>query len=127
MSMKSHGFRSKLELGIAQQLVKHQVPFEYEEHSFEYYVNVRKYTPDFLLFPNRRRKKFFIEVKGYFTVKDRMKHLYIQKQHPDVDIRFLFGNAQNKIRKDSKTTYAQWCDKHGFKWAEGVIPKEWLK
>lgn len=24
-------------------------------------------------------------------------------------------------------SYAQWCDKNGFKWAEKTIPEEWLK
>ena len=32
-----------------------------------------------------------------------------------------------KIRKGSKTTYADFCEKHGIVWAEKEIPTDWLK
>ena len=51
----------------------------------------------------------------------------IKKQYPELDIRFVFMNANNKIYKGSKTTYAMWANKHGFEWAEKNIPEEWLK
>ena len=51
----------------------------------------------------------------------------IKQQYPDLDIRFVFLNAQNKIYRGSKTTYAMWATKHGFRWAEKAIPEEWLK
>jgi hypothetical protein len=54
-------------------------------------------------------------------------HLLIKEQHPNLDIRFLFQNANNKIRKGSKTTYAQWCEKNDIKWCEKIIPDTWLK
>lgn len=44
-----------------------------------------------------------------------------------MDIRFVFQNPKNKLYKRSKTTYADWCDKHGFKWATKVIPSSWFK
>ena len=60
-------------------------------------------------------------------------HHYIDKsktllqQHPDLDIRMLFQRASNKLSKKSKTSYADWCDKHGVVWAEGdTIPAAWL-
>jgi hypothetical protein len=68
-----------------------------------------------------------IEVKGWFKPADRTKHLSIKKQHPDLDIRFLFDNANKRLSKTSRTTYAQWCQKHGFKYAEKTIPKEWTR
>jgi hypothetical protein len=49
------------------------------------------------------------------------------EQNPDIDIRFLFVNANNKLNKSSKTTYGAWCDKHKILWAEKRIPNEWLK
>jgi len=60
-------------------------------------------------------------------VSDRVKHLLIREQHPELDIRFVFSNSGNKLGKKSSTTYAQWCDKYGFKYADGFIPVEWTK
>ena len=48
-------------------------------------------------------------------------------QHPECDIRFVFANAKNKLYKSSKTTYGDWCNRHGFDWAEKTVPREWLK
>ena len=56
-----------------------------------------------------------------------MKHLEIKKQHPELDIRFVFSNSRNKIEKRSKTTYGMWAEKHGFMYADKRIPDEWLK
>jgi hypothetical protein len=68
----------------------------------------------------------FIESKGLFDNEDRRKHQEIRKQHPELDIRLVFSNAQAKLYKGSKTRYSGWCEKHGFKWAHRVIPLEWL-
>tara|TARA_S200002703_G_scaffold24130_1_gene20967 strand:+ start:3495 stop:3842 length:348 start_codon:yes stop_codon:yes gene_type:complete len=84
-------------------------------------LSYRKYTPDFLL-PNG----IIIETKGRFTPADRMKHLAIQKQHPNLDIRFVFSNSNSKLRKGAKTTYADWCEKHGFLYADKDVPQEWI-
>ncbi len=65
--------------------------------------------------------------KGFFDFADRQKHLLVKEQNPDIDIRFLFVNANNKLNKSSKTTYGAWCDKHKILWAEKRIPNEWLK
>ena len=79
------------------------------------------YTIDF-----RLRNGILIETKGRWVLEDRKKHLLIKKQHPELDIRFVFQSAKTKIRKGSKTTYADYCDKHGILWAEKEIPKNWL-
>lgn len=68
-----------------------------------------------------------IETKGRFTATDRKKHLLIKAQHPDLDIRFLFQRSASRLSKKSKTTYADWCRKHGFQFADKVVPDEWLK
>ena len=94
--------------------------YGYESMNVIYKVDHR-YTPDFVL-PNG----ILVEVKGYFTSEDRGKLLKVKKQHPHLDIRLLFGNAKNKLSKKSKTTYAMWCDKHGFPWAEKKLPDSWL-
>lgn len=84
-------------------------------------VSYHEYTPDFRL-PNG----IFIETKGRFVLEDRKKHVLIKQQHPELDIRFVFQNSKNKIRKGSPTTYADWCKKHGFLYADKTIPQEWL-
>lgn len=119
-----HGFRSGLEEKNAQLLKAKGVEVKFEETRIPYVVpqTDRKYTPDFEL-PNG----IFIETKGKFEPSDRAKHVLIQEQWPDLDIRFVFQRPHDPIRKGSKTTYAMWCDKHGFKWGCRVIPDHWLE
>jgi hypothetical protein len=97
------------------------VRYKYEEYRVKYYGRIRTYIPDLQL-PNG----IFVEVKGWFTSADRTKHLCVQEQHPELDIRFVFGRASNLINKRSKTTYAMWCESHGFKWYEGRVPEGWI-
>jgi hypothetical protein len=44
-----------------------------------------------------------------------------------LDIRFVFNYSKSRISKKSSTTYAMWCEKHGFQYADKSIPAEWLK
>ena len=44
-----------------------------------------------------------------------------------LDLRFVFQNQNNKLFKGSKTTYAQWAEKHGFMFAHRHIPQSWLE
>ena len=123
--VKALGFRSKLEMLVNQQIVDAGVAFSYEGKLNKIrYVKPETnhtYLCDFLL-----ANGVMIEAKGRFDAADRKKHLYIKDQHPILDIRFLFSNANNKLRKGSPTTYARWCDKYGFKWADKIIPQSWL-
>ena len=52
-----------------------------------------------------------IETKGSFTAADRRKHLAIKKQHPKLDIRFVFENSKRKLSKGAKSSYGEWCIK----------------
>ena len=115
-------YRSKFEIKVAADLGKRKVAFEYEKVIFDYVHNIINYTPDFYL----PESKIYIETKGRLTTNDRVKHLLIKDQWVDLDIRFVFVNAGNKISRTSKTTYADWCDRHKFLWAEGLVPMEWL-
>lgn len=116
-------FRSGLERRTAAWLRRRKLSFEYETLKLKYLVSeTRTYTPDFIL-----SNGIIIETKGRFLPSDRKKHLLIQKQHPALDIRFVFSNPNAKIRKGSKTSYADWCDKHGFLYAKETIPLEWTK
>jgi hypothetical protein len=118
-----NGYRSGLEVKVSEQLTKAGVKFEYEKLKIKYSVNeVRTYTPDFVILSNG----IIVETKGRFVASDRKKHLLIQKQEPFLDIRFVFSNSKAKINKGSPTSYADWCDKYGFMWADKFIPEEWL-
>lgn len=119
---RAAGYRSGLEVAVAKQLESLGVPFEYEKTKILYLVHEnRSYSPDYVL-PNG----IIVETKGLFSLDDRKKHLYIKEQHPELDIRFVFTNSKAKLRKGAKMSYADWCDKNGFKYADKLIPKEWL-
>jgi len=117
-----HGYRSGLEQKVLDSLQSRKCDARYECFKIEWEdLAYRTYTPDFLL-PNG----IIIETKGRFLPEDRSKHIAIKKQHPDLDIRFVFSNSNAKLRKGAKTTYASWCDKHGFLYADKDVPQEWL-
>ncbi len=120
----SAGYRSGLEEKVAQELeiaLGHAVP--YESQKLKYHKPAREctYTPDFIL-PNG----IVIETKGRFVTADRQKHLLVKEQHPQLDLRFVFSNSRGRINKKSNTTYAAWCLKNGFQFADKSVPHEWL-
>jgi len=118
-----NGYRSGLEDVISKDLKDRGVDFGYETVKINWkLVENKTYTPDFIL-PNG----VIIESKGRFVPDDRKKHLKVREQNPDLDIRFVFSNSKNKIRKGSKTTYAMWCEKNNFLYADKRIPEEWIK
>ena len=44
-----------------------------------------------------------------------------------INVEFDQNRAFDKISKKSRTTYAQWCERHGIKWAAvHAIPIDWL-
>lgn len=118
-----HGWRSGLEEAVTTQLKSKGIAFEYESFAvpFTQPVKARKYTPDFFLLHNG----IIVETKGRFVTADRQKHLMVKAQHPDLEIRFVFSNPNQRISKQSQTTYAMWCQAKGFKFAKARIPDEW--
>lgn len=118
-----HGYRSGLENSLIQKLEELDLKPNYEATRFEYIVPEQRhtYTPDFHLSPH-----IVIETKGLWKVEDRYKMLYMIEQHPEISFRMVFQNANQKIKKGSKTSYADWCDKNGILWAHKTIPKEWI-
>ena len=108
---------------MAEQLSAAGLPVEYEAVTFEYVKPSKpsKYTPDFVL-----QNGIVIETKGRFVTADRQKHKHIKAQHPNLDIRFVFSRAATRINKTSQTSYANWCEQYGFKWADRRIPQAWL-
>ena len=121
MPKKTKTFRSKLEQSVADILDKVGVKYEYETHKVAYTIQ-HHYNPDFVLVNG-----VMLETKGYWDAADRRKIKSVVKDTPDIDLRMVFQAPFNKISKKSKTTYAQWCEKHGIKWASAhAIPIDWL-
>lgn len=133
---KRYSYRSGLERDISKYLKKKSIPFTYEEEHLNYILpaTTHRYTPDFKI-TTKSGKQIFIEAKGKWDYNDRYKHAYIRRAHPDIDIRFVFSNPNQKIRKGSKTTYADICNGKAtrgplkgliWKYAKGTIPSSWL-
>lgn len=123
-----HGFRSGLEDNVNDMLKEQNKSFSYESEKISYIQPQTKhnYTPDFVL--NKiDGNKMYVETKGRWVKTDRLKFDLIFQQYPDIDIRFVFQNPNAKLYKGSKTTYAQYCDKKGWRWAKKEIPEEWLE
>jgi hypothetical protein len=122
-----YGFRSGLEEKISDQLRSTGVKFTYESSKLSYIQPAKKrsYTPDFFL--SGSGKNMIIEAKGRFMLDDRKKHILIKEQYPELDIRFIFTNPNAKISKGAKSSYADWCNKNGFKYSKQEIPQEWLE
>ena len=118
-------FRSKSEEKIYNLLKEKNIPCEYEKGKIEYEWSENKtYVPDFFLLKNG----IILEVKGRFVLEDSKKHLFIRKQKPELDIRFIFDNPKAKLYKGGKMTNGSWCDKYKFKYSslrEGD-PEEWI-
>ena len=120
---KKYGYRSGLELKVSEYLKERNINYGYECIKIEWEdLAYRTYTPDFVL-----DNGIIIETKGLFTAADRRKHIAIKKQHPKLDIRFVFTNSNSKLRKGAKSTYAAWCIKKGFRYYDRIIPEDWLK
>lgn len=116
------GYRSGIELDLAQYLDSLGVEYTYEKTKIKWVdLKHRTYTPDFVL-----SNGIVIETKGRFVASDRRKHLEIKKQYPELDLRFIFSNSRSKLYKGAKSSYADWCQKNGFKYADGTIPQDWL-
>ena len=120
-------FRSKLEASVWTQAIKIRKDIEYEPHLIEY-VQHRRYLPD-IVFKSSKGKSIYIEVKGRFTPEDRRKMLDVKESNPEMDIRFVFssnGTLSAKKKHKGSATFSRWCERNGFPWAVGSIPRAWL-
>jgi len=115
-------YRSGLEKQTALVLSECQKKVRYELLKIEWEdLRYRTYTPDFQL-----DNGIFIETKGIFDSEDRRKHIEVRRQHPELDIRFVFSNAKAKLYKGAKSRYCDWCEKNDFLYSHRLIPQEWL-
>jgi hypothetical protein len=121
-----YGYRSGLEETVANQIeaAGKEVLFETDKIQYVWPSRNAKYTPDFKLF-RKDGTFFYVETKGRFLTEDRQKHLLLKEQGAP-EVRFVFSRSKTTISKTSKTTYAKWCDDHGFQYADKSIPKTWF-
>lgn len=130
---RSKGYASGFEYEVAQQLRDAGMKFTYEKETYEWLEKLprsfcpdcggagyakRKYTPDFFLSNGR-----IIEAKGRFTTKDRKIAKAMQEQ--GIVICYLFGE-DNKLSRNAKSRYSDWCKANGLEYAIKEVPKEWL-
>lgn len=130
-----YGFRSGLEETVADSLRSRGVSFTFEEVKVKYEqpAKSRVYTPDFWLpykadiaLVRDKQRGFFIETKGRWLTEDRQKHQHVRVSNPTIDIRLLFSNANQRISKQSATTYAAYCERNKWAYAHRYIPLPWL-
>ena len=131
-------FRSKLEEINAKILDDNQIDYDFEPSwgKLKYIIPSKTctYLPDFYI-RTRSGKTIIIECKGIWVYEDRYKHLLIRNARPDLDIRFVFSSSKNRIRKGSKTTYADICNGKGrgyfksttWQFSDRKIPQAWLE
>lgn len=119
-------FRSKLEAGVEETILKYTKDFQYEGEKIPYIVPavVRRYIPDFII-NKKDGSKLYIEVKGYLRPSDRVKLRLVKKSNPDLDLRLVF--AQNNLVSGTKLRYSDWAHKNGFTYSIGELPAKWFK
>lgn len=109
--------RNKFEDRIDHELALAKMAAMYEAERLPY-VLAKVYIPDWTYLSRTSRKKIYIETKGYLRPEDKTKLRAVKKQHPDIDLRIIFYAY--------KLEYIKWANKHGFPYAIGSIPEEWL-
>lgn len=116
-----HGvFRCRLESEVANALAELGHSATYESDKFVYYLK-KRYKPDFKI------GDVYIEVKGWWPAAERSKFLAVVVNNPDLRIFVALQNPNIKLSKKSKTTYAQWCEKHGIAWCPIPIPPDFIQ
>jgi hypothetical protein len=118
---------SKFEEKFEQTLIASGIQYVYEAVKvfFTPPLKRRSKTWDWLITTDSG-STFVCETKGWWPSKVRLAETEAIKQNPNTDVRYCFQKASTKINKNSKTSYADWCDKHGIRWCEGSIPPTWL-
>ena len=107
-------YRSGLEVEAAAYLKDRQKIVAYEKLKIEWEdLKYRTYTPDFEL-----DNGVIIEMKGLFSASDRRKHIEIQRQHPTLDIRFVFSNANSRLytKLSRRAHFANFCTTNSRAW-----------
>ena len=107
-------FRSKYEAKVAEYLTSIGAEWKYEPEHFYYQPPKAKYTPDcWVKYPDGTEE--YLEVKGYFDPRARVKMLLVKEQHPELNLALHFMREGVKLNAKSSTTYKDWADKYAFR------------
>lgn len=88
-------------------------PWAYEVSKVKYVVpeSNHTYTVDFTV------GNILLEGKGRLAdFAERRKYELIKQQHPNIDLRFIFGDPNKIVGGTKKTTHADWAIKNGFQY-----------
>lgn len=107
---------NKFEKKLYIQLKRKKKKVEFESVSIPYVIEAN-YYPDLII--DTDKGLVYIEAKGYLRPEHKRKMVAVKKQHPDLDIRFIFY----RYRKED----VKWATKYGFPYAIDKIPTEWIK
>ena len=116
--------RSALEEQVELALTGQGLSPSYESEKFAYVLH-RKYRPDFKI--ESDHGPIHIEVKGWWPSNERSKLLAVFINNPTIRLFVALQRPQQKISKQSKTTYAMWCDKHFIPWSPIPISPEYMQ
>lgn len=107
--MSKNHYRSGLEKAFATEAPRGL--FKYEPERIPYIVH-RAYVPDFVHIPTGT----LIECKGFFRAGDTLKYKSIRDTllEEQRELVFVLSDPNKKVRKGSKMTMGQWCEKEGF-------------
>lgn len=138
MATTKYRFRSDFEKRIHEQLKKLKIKHEYEPTKIEYRRTVSKgictkcgetrvyqrrtYLPDFVC-----ESGVIIEVKGRLIGADRAKLQALKQQHPNIDIRLVFGSNNKIVKNKPEWRYLDWAKKYKIKAALKEVPLVWVK
>lgn len=120
-TVKKPVFRSKFEEDVHNAAKRSRKSLVHEPFFIPYILR-GSYLPDWVL-PNG----IIVEAKGYLDAAACRKMLAVKRCNPELDIRFVFQNANGKRNKRSKLKNWQWAERHGFQWSQGTIPLAWWK
>jgi hypothetical protein len=120
---------NSLETRIASDLTSAGISFTYRAKPITYQKPARTavYTPTFVI-TDGPKAGIVIQNKGRFVTEDRQKHLVLKTQYPDLDVRFVFSRSKDRIsRRPDSVTYAAWCERNGFQYADKSVPAAWIE
>ena len=98
-------YRNNFESDVGEQLRG----WQYEPRKYPYIIK-RNYIPDFV------KDDLLVECKGFFRSGDTKKYISIRDSLSQNELVFVLTNPNKKVRKGSKITMGEWCDKEGFRW-----------
>lgn len=114
-------YKSGLEDTVAKMLSRRDAKYETTRIP---YVIPKNYIPDFTI-KNNDGTIWHLEVKGWHRAEDQSKMRAVKFSNPEADIRFFF--PKNGKVQGSSMLNSEWCEKYGFRYCIGKIPKGWFR